>query len=89
MSTVRRRVLVVDDEENVAHLVASALRFDGFETITADSGARALAAVAEQQPALVVLAIMLGDLDGMEVLRRLRNGGSDVPVVVLTARDAG
>ena len=73
----------------MAHLVASALRFDGFETITADSGARALAAVAEQQPDLVVLDIMLGDLDGMEVLRRLRNGGSDVPVVFLTARDAG
>ncbi|MEN3362076.1 MAG: two-component system, OmpR family, response regulator [Mycobacteriales bacterium] len=86
---VRRRVLVVDDEENVAHLVASALRFDGFEAITADSGSSALAAVAEHTPDLVVLDIMLGDLDGMEVLRRLRNGGSDVPVVFLTARDAG
>src|SRR5712691_6632545 len=86
---VRRRVLVVDDEENVAHLVASALRFDGFETITADTGSRALAAVAEHSPDLVVLDIMLGDLDGMEILRRLRTGGSDVPVVCLTARDAG
>src|SRR5215203_5150185 len=85
----RRRVLVVDDEENVAHLVSSALRFDGFETVTADSGARALAAVAEHQPDLVVLDVMLGDLDGVEVLRRLRSGGSDVPVVFLTARDAG
>jgi two-component system OmpR family response regulator len=85
----RRRVLVVDDEENVAHLVASALRFDGFETITADTGSRALAAVAEQSPDLVVLDVMLPDLDGMEVLRRLRTGGSDVPVVFLTARDAG
>ena len=83
----RRRVLVVDDEENVAHLVSSALRFDGFETVTADSGARALAAVAEHQPDLVVLDVMLGDLDGVEVLRRLRSGGSDVPVVFLTARD--
>ena len=46
----RRRVLVVDDEENVAHLVSSALRFDGFETLTADSGSRALAAVAEHAP---------------------------------------
>src|SRR6185369_14364191 len=72
----RRRVLVVDDEENVAHLVSSALRFDGFDTLTADSGSRALDA-------------MLGDLDGVEVLRRLRSGGSDVPVVFLTARDAG
>ena len=86
---VRRRVLVVDDEENVAHLVSSALRFDGFETLTADSGSRALAAVAEHEPDLVVLDVMLGDLDGVEVLRRLRSGGSDVPVVFLTARDAG
>ena len=85
----RRRVLVVDDEENVAHLVSSALRFDGFETLTADSGSRALAAVAEHEPDLVVLDVMLGDLDGVEVLRRLRSGGSDVPVVFLTARDAG
>jgi len=68
----RRRVLVVDDEENVAHLVSSALRFDGFETVTADSGSRALAAVAEHEPDLVVLDVMLGDLDGVEVLRRLR-----------------
>ena len=69
----RRRVLVVDDEENVAHLVSSALRFDGFETVTADSGSRALAAVAEHKPDLVVLDVMLGDLDGVEVLRRLRS----------------
>ncbi|MFL6128004.1 MAG: response regulator transcription factor [Mycobacteriales bacterium] len=89
MNGTRRRVLVVDDEENVAHLVCSALRFDGFETLTADSGSRALAAVAEHQPDLVVLDVMLGDLDGVEVLRRLRSGGSDVPVVFLTARDAG
>jgi len=88
-TATRRRVLVVDDEENVAHLVASALRFDGFETITADTGSRALAAVAEHSPDLVVLDVMLGDLDGMEVLRRLRTGGCDVPVVFLTARDAG
>ena len=89
VSGARRRVLVVDDEENVAHLVSSALRFDGFETLTADSGSRALAAVAEHEPDLVVLDVMLGDLDGVEVLRRLRSGGCDVPVVFLTARDAG
>src|SRR3954466_15629193 len=85
---VRRRVLVVDDEENVAHLVSSALRFDGFETLTADSGSRALAAVAEHDPDLVVLDVMLGDLDGVEVLRRLRSGGSDAPVAFPSARAA-
>jgi two-component system, OmpR family, response regulator len=89
----KRQILVVDDEEHVAHLVASALRFDGFEVRTADSGLRALIAVAEHEPDLVILDIMLGDrshdeLDGWEVLNRLRDGASTVPVVFLTARDA-
>ena len=90
----QQRVLVVDDEENVAHLVASVLRFDGFEVHVADNGRRALIAVAEHQPDLVLLDVMLGgsapdDPDGFEVLRRLRAGGSSVPVIFLTARDAG
>ena len=85
----RRRLLVGADAEYVAQLGSCAMRFDGFETLTADSGSRALAAVAEHAPDLVVLDVMLGDLDGVEVLRRLRSGGSDVPVVFLTARDAG
>ncbi len=85
---------MVDDEENVAHLVASALRFDGFEVRTVGSGRHALLAVAERSPDLVVLDVMLGDTsrgepDGFEVLQRLRNGGSGVPVVFLTARDDG
>lgn len=93
----QRRILVVDDEENVAHLVASVLRFSGFEVREADNGRRALIAVAEFRPDLVVLDVMLGgagagdpdELDGFEVLRRLRAAGSTVPVVFLTARDAG
>lgn len=90
----KQQILVVDDEENVAHLVASALRFDGFAVRTADTGRRALIAVAESVPDLVVLDVMLGDasrdeLDGFEVLHRLRSEGCGVPVVFLTARDAG
>jgi two-component system OmpR family response regulator len=90
----QQRILVVDDEENVAHLVASVLRFDGFDVQVADNGRRALIAVAEQDPDLVILDVMLGgsspdDPDGFEVLRRLRAAGSSVPVVFLTARDAG
>jgi two-component system OmpR family response regulator len=84
----KRRVLVVDDEENVVHLVASALRFDGFEAVTAENGHAALAAVAEHDPDLVVLDVMMPGLDGHAVLQHLRAAGSIVPVIFLTARDA-
>jgi len=85
---VKRRVLVVDDEEHVTHLVSSALRFDGFETITADNGPSALVAVAEADPDLVVLDVMMPGMDGLGVLQNLRAAGSQVPVIFLTARDA-
>ena len=84
----KRRVLVVDDEENVTHLVSSALRFDGFETVTADNGPSALAAVAESDPDLVVLDVMMPGMDGLGVLQNLRAAGSQIPVIFLTARDA-
>jgi two-component system, OmpR family, response regulator len=84
----KRRVLVVDDEENVTHLVSSALRFDGFDTFTADNGPSALAAVAEADPDLVVLDVMMPGMDGLGVLQNLRAAGSQVPVIFLTARDA-
>ena len=88
VTRAKRRVLVVDDEDNVTHLVSSALRFDGFETVTADSGLAALAAVAESSPDLIVLDMMMPGLDGMGVLQRLRANGAQVPVIFLTARDA-
>ena len=84
----KRRVLVVDDEDNVTHLVSSDLRFDGFETITADSGPAALAAVAANDPDLIVLDVMMPGMDGLGVLQSLRSAGSQVPVIFLTARDA-
>jgi len=86
--STKRRVLVVDDEENVTHLVSSALRFDGFETVTSDNGASALASVAESDPDLIVLDVMMPGLDGLGVLQSLRSAGSQVPVIFLTARDA-
>jgi two-component system, OmpR family, response regulator len=87
-AATKRRVLVVDDEENVTHLVSSALRFDGFDTLTADNGTSALAAVAESDPDLVVLDVMMPGMDGLGVLQNLRAAGSQVPVIFLTARDA-
>ena len=82
------RLLVVDDEELITELLQTALRFIGFEVVTAASGAEALDAVMRQEPDLVVLDVNLPDLDGFETCRRIRRDGNDVPVIFLTARDA-
>lgn len=81
-----RTALVVDDEENIAYLVASALRLDGFSVSTAATGAEALAQAVHTAPDVVVLDIMLPDVDGFEVLRRMRSRGVHSPVLFLTAR---
>jgi len=82
------RVLVVDDEDSITDLVATALRYVGFEVAVASNGRQALERATSFRPELVVLDVMLPDLDGFEVVRRLRSDGVRVPVVFLTARDA-
>jgi two-component system, OmpR family, response regulator len=85
------KVLVVDDEEHITELVAMALGYNGFEVERAATGREALAAVEKRRPDLIVLDVMLPDLDGFEVARRLRQhegAGTRVPVIFLTARDA-
>jgi two-component system, OmpR family, response regulator len=81
-------VLVVDDESNITDLVATALRYEGFEVAVAHDGREALASVDQFRPDLIVLDVMLPDLDGFEVQRRLLDRGRPTPVVFLTARDA-
>jgi len=83
------RVLVVDDEPNLAELLTSALRLEGMDVTAALDGASALRAVRESVPDIVVLDIMLPDMDGLTVLSRLREHGERVPVLFLTARCAG
>ena len=82
------RVLVVDDEVNIAELLAMALRYEGWDLRMAHSGGDAVATARDFRPDAVVLDIMLPDFDGLEVLRRMRADGSDVPVLFLTAKDA-
>jgi two-component system, OmpR family, response regulator len=82
------RVLVVDDEPNITDLVATALRYEGFEVETAMTGRQALAEVESSRPEIVVLDVMLPDLDGFEVARRIRQDGRRVPILFLTAKDA-
>jgi two-component system, OmpR family, response regulator len=88
-STVERaRVLVVDDETYITDLVATALRYEGFEVASAANGRDALALVESFRPELIVLDVMLPDVDGFDVQRRLVDRGRRVPVLFLTARDA-
>ena len=82
------RVLVVDDESSITDLVATVLRYEGFGVQTAETGRAALAAVTSFRPHLVVLDVMLPDLDGFEVQRRLAADGLRVPILFLTARDS-
>jgi two-component system OmpR family response regulator len=82
------RILVVDDEPTLTDLLSMALRYEGCEVRTAATGHAAVRAAKEFGPDAVVLDVMLPDLDGFEVLRRLRGQARDVPVLFLTAKDA-
>ena len=82
------RVLVVDDEPNIVDVISMALRFQGFTVEAAGTGAGALAAVAAFKPDLIVLDVMLPDVEGFEVARRLGAQRGRVPIIFLTARDA-
>src|SRR5215218_2113902 len=82
------RVLVVDDEPNILDVLSMALRFHGFEIETAPSGEQALVAAAAFKPQLLVLDVMLPDIEGFEVARRLGARRAEIPIIFLTARDA-
>src|SRR6476646_4851743 len=79
------RVLVVDDEPNIRELVQVALKFHGCTVSTASNGSDAIRLAEATMPDLIVLDVMLPDIDGFEVCRRLRAGGNEVPVIFLTA----
>jgi two-component system OmpR family response regulator len=81
------RVLVVDDEPSIVDAVATSLRYEGFEVDVAVTGRDALSLAQEDPPDLVILDVMLPGLDGLEVTRRLRADGVDVPILFVTARD--
>ncbi|HVM09255.1 MAG TPA: response regulator transcription factor [Acidimicrobiales bacterium] len=81
------RVLVVDDEDNITFLLDSALRHFGFDVQVATNGREALAGVESFSPDVMLLDVMLPDLDGFEIVRRLRMDGNKTPVLFLTARD--
>ncbi len=81
------KLLVVDDEPNIRELLSTSLRFAGFSVVAAANGREALAAVEKELPDLAVLDVMLPDMDGFTVTRKLRAAGRHFPVLFLTARD--
>ncbi|MCK9899236.1 DNA-binding response regulator [Parafrankia colletiae] len=88
MQPTSPRILVVDDENTLSELLSMALRYEGWEVRTAPDGREALQVARGFRPDAVVLDMMLPDMDGLDVLRRLRAERPDVPVLFLTARDA-
>jgi len=87
MATPEARLVVVDDEPNIRELLSTSLRFAGFEVHAAADGHGALQLVRDVEPDLVVLDVMLPDMDGFTVTRRMRATGRHTPVVFLTAKD--
>ncbi|MBS2936141.1 response regulator transcription factor [Nocardioides sp. J2M5] len=88
MTDSKPRVLVVDDDRAVRDSLRRSLEFNGYEVVLAADGAEGLVAVGAQHPDVVVIDVMMPRLDGIETTRALRAAGNDVPVLVLTARDA-
>jgi two-component system, OmpR family, response regulator len=83
------RLLVVDDEPNIVELLSASLRYAGFEVSSARTGRGAVERIREVRPDLVVLDVMMPGVDGFSVLRQLRGNAIDIPVLFLTAKDAG
>jgi two-component system OmpR family response regulator len=85
--TPEARLLVVDDEPSIRELLTASLRFAGFEVTAAADGAQALRQAERVRPDLIVLDVMLPDMDGFAVTRKLRERGREIPILFLTARD--
>lgn len=85
---MKAHILTVDDDPRITNLVRRVLAYEGYSVAVAASGDEALKRTLERPPDLIVLDIMLPGLDGLEVSRRLRAAGDNVPILMLTARDA-
>lgn len=84
---MRSSILVIDDDEKITSMLRRGLAFEGYDVHTARNGAEGLSTVMTADPDLIILDVMMPQMDGFEVCRRLREGGSAVPVLMLTAKD--
>lgn len=84
---MRSTILVIDDDEKIISMLRRGLAFEGYDVLTAPNGAEGLKQVLANEPDLIVLDVMMPVLDGFEVCHRLREGGSKVPILMLTAKD--
>ncbi|MGW8956554.1 response regulator transcription factor [Paenibacillus sp. NPDC055715] len=84
---MRSTILIIDDDEKIVSMLRRGLAFEGYEVLTAANGAEGLNKMLTAEPDVVVLDVMMPQLDGFEVCRRMREGGSTVPVLMLTAKD--
>jgi len=87
-SAGKSRVLVVDDDKAVRESLRRSLEFNGYDVVLASDGAEALAGISAAAPDIVVMDVMMPRLDGIETTKALRQAGNDLPILVLTARDA-
>ncbi|WP_098748545.1 response regulator transcription factor [Paenibacillus sp. EZ-K15] len=84
---MRSRILIVDDDEKIISMLRRGLAFEGYDVLSASNGAEGLKVILSEDPDVVVLDVMMPQVDGFEALRRLREGGSTTPVLMLTAKD--
>ncbi len=84
---MREKILVIDDDEKITSLLRRSLSFEGYTVVTANDGYDGLKQLLGNEPDLIILDVMMPQIDGWEVCRRIRAGGSDVPILMLTAKD--
>lgn len=84
---MRHHILIIDDDEKITSMLQRGMAFEGYEVSVANKAQAGLDMLAEKRPDVVVLDIMMPEMDGWEVCRRIREGGSDVPILMLTAKD--
>jgi two-component system, OmpR family, response regulator MprA len=84
---LRETIIVIDDDDKITSMLKRALAFEGYSVTTAGNGVEGLKAMLSQDPDLIILDVMMPQIDGLEVCRRIRESGSQVPIMMLTAKD--